>query len=110
MHGMQPGDRLSVDESQQVVTPPHARLGRLAYAWVVNGNATPVYVSVWAGVALSRTADQRAGGPWLVLAGQAVPVLLEVNAPGGAVLAAHTAADLTGTPSAAIDVVPMWQH
>lgn len=107
---MTPGDRIAVTETQQAVSPPHARLGRLAYAWIVNANATPVYVSVWSGTSLSRTAAQRAGGPWLVLAGQAVPVLLEVHAPGGVVLAAHTAANLTGAPAAAIDVVPMWQH
>ena len=110
MASMTPGARVAVDEDQIEIAPASARTGRLAYAWVVNSTGAAVYLSVWSGTGTSRTETQRAGGPWLIPDGFAAPVLIEVRAELGAVLAAHTAADLTGAPASAIDVVPMWEH
>ena len=105
---MQPGLRVEVDEDQTEISAPNARLARLVYAWVVNGAGEDVYLSVWSGTGTSRTADQRTAGPFLVPDGHAAPVLLELLASAGAVVAAHTAADATGAPASAIEFVPFW--
>jgi hypothetical protein len=110
MRSMTPGPRVTVDETQIEIAPASARTGRLAYVWAVNGTGADVYLSVWSGTGTSRTAAQRAGGPWLLPDGFAAPVLIEVRAELGAVLAAHTGSALTGAPASAIEVVPMWEH
>lgn len=104
---MTPGVRVEVDENQQAVAAPRGR-EELGYIWVHNGSDALVYLSVWSGTATSRTAAQRVG-PWPIPAGHTGPVPLEISARAGVVLAAHTADNLSGAPSAPVDVVPMWE-
>jgi hypothetical protein len=106
---MQPGQRVAVDETQVEISPPIARLRRLAYALVANTTGAACYLSVWAGSGTSRTAAQRTQGPWYLPADHYGPVLIELQASGGAVLAVHTAAGLTGAPSSALELVPFWE-
>ncbi|MEC9048858.1 MAG: hypothetical protein VYA51_12680 [Planctomycetota bacterium] len=74
----------------------------------MNTSGAAAYISLWSGTGTSRTAAERAGGPWLVPDGHAAPVLFEHPANGGCVVAAHTAADATGAPSSSLDFVPFW--
>jgi len=106
---MQPGPRVTVDENQTEIAPPTASLRRLAYVQVANTSGAAGYLSVWAGTGTSRTAAQRTQGPWYLPDGHFGPVLIELQASGGAVLALNTAADLTGSPSSALELVPFWE-
>ena len=106
---MTPGPRVAVDETQVEISPPHGRLTRLAYALVANTTGAACYLSVWAGSGTSRTAGQRTQGPWYLPADHYGPVLLELHASGGAVLAVHTGSALTGAPIAALELVPFWE-
>ena len=105
---MQAGLRVPIDETQTEITAPHERLTRLTYAWVVNNTGGDVYLSVWSGTGTARTAAERVAGPWLVPDGSAKPVLFEMQSNARAVIAAHTAADLTGAPASVVDFVPVW--
>lgn len=104
-----PGPLLSVDENQQELSPPTG-MYRLAYLWVVSGAGAQTYISLWGGTGTSRTAAERSSGPWPIPDGHVGPVLTELHARAGIVIAAHTASNATGAPASALEVIPFWEQ